>query len=77
MQFYRDAMDRDQPRAYRADLGGGVVVAGGLLPGVGFVHGEHFGTDQCVVPGEAGRGKFVAHDAAESFVCAPGGKPAA
>jgi branched-chain amino acid transport system substrate-binding protein len=110
MQFYRDAMDRYQPRAYRGDLGGGVFVAGklleerigpfiaeppataqileglyalrnetlgGLLPGVGFVHGEHFGTNQCVVPVKLTGGKFVAHDAAESFVCAPGWKPAA
>ena len=23
---------------------------GGLLPGVGFIHGEHFTTNQCVVP---------------------------
>jgi branched-chain amino acid transport system substrate-binding protein len=50
---------------------------GGLLPGVGFVHGEHFGTNQCVVPVKLTGGKFVAHDAAESFVCAPGWKPAA
>jgi len=110
MQFYRDAMDRYQPRAYRGDLGGGVFVAGklleekigpfigeppttaqilqglytlhnetmgGLLPGVGFVHGEHFTTNQCVVPVKLTGGKFVAHDAAESFVCAPGWKPAA
>ena len=110
LQFYRDAMDRYQPKAYRGDLGGGVFVAGklleekigpfigeppttaqiieglyslrneklgGLLPGVGFVHGEHFGTNQCVVPVKLTGGKFVAHDAAESFVCAPGWKPAA
>jgi branched-chain amino acid transport system substrate-binding protein len=110
LQFYREAMDRYQPRAYRGDLGGGVFVAGklleekvgpfigeppttaqileglysltneklgGLLPGVGFVHGEHFGTNQCVVPVKLTGGKFVAHDAAESFVCAPGWKPAA
>jgi branched-chain amino acid transport system substrate-binding protein len=110
MQFYRDAMDRYQPKAYRGDLGGGVFVAGklleekigpligeppttaqileglyalsneklgGLLPGVGFIHGEHFGTNQCVVPVRLTGGKFVAHDAAESFVCAPGWKPAA
>ncbi|HEV7535958.1 MAG TPA: ABC transporter substrate-binding protein, partial [Acidimicrobiia bacterium] len=110
MQFYRDAMDRYQPRAYRGDLGGGVFVAGrlleekvgpfigeppttaqilqglyalhgetlgGLLPGVGFVHGEHFTTNQCVVPVKLTGGKFVAHDAGESFVCAPGWKPAA
>jgi branched-chain amino acid transport system substrate-binding protein len=110
MQFYRDAMDRYQPRAYRGDLGGGVFVAGklleekigpfiaeppttaqilqglyalhnetlgGLLPGVGFIHGEHFTTNQCVVPVKLTGGKFVAHDAAESFVCAPGWKPAA
>jgi branched-chain amino acid transport system substrate-binding protein len=110
MQFYRDAMDRYQPKAYRGDLGGGVFVAGklleekigpfiqeppttaqilqglyalhdetlgGLLPGVGFVHGEHFTTNQCVVPVKLTGGKFVAHDAAESFVCAPGWKPAA
>lgn len=50
---------------------------GGLLPGVGFIHGEHFGTNQCVVPVKLTGGKFVAHDAAESFVCAPGWKPAA
>jgi branched-chain amino acid transport system substrate-binding protein len=49
----------------------------GLLPGVGFIHGEHFGTNQCVVPVKLTGGKFVAHDAAESFVCAPGWKPAA
>src|SRR5438132_1748368 len=110
MQFYRDAMDRYQPKAYRGDLGGGVFVVGkvleekigpfigeppttaqilqglyalhnetlgGLLPGVGFVHGEHFTTNQCVVPVKLTGGKFVAHDAAESFVCAPGWKPAA
>jgi branched-chain amino acid transport system substrate-binding protein len=110
MQFYRDAMDRYQPKAYRGDLGGGVFVAGklleekigpllgeppttaqilqglyalhnetlgGLLPGVGFIHGEHFTTNQCVVPVKLTGGKFVAHDAAESFVCAPGWKPAA
>ncbi|MDQ1516346.1 MAG: branched-chain amino acid transport system substrate-binding protein [Actinomycetota bacterium] len=110
MQFYRDAMDRYQPKAYRGDLGGGVFVAGklleekigpligeppttaqilqglyalhnetlgGLLPGVGFIHGEHFTTNQCVVPVKLSGGKFVAHDAAESFVCAPGWKPAA
>jgi branched-chain amino acid transport system substrate-binding protein len=110
MQFYRDAMDRYQPKAYRGDLGGGVFVAGklleekigpfiteppataqileglyslrnetlgGLLPGVGFIHGEHFGTNQCVVPVKLTGGKFVAHDAAESFVCAPGWKPVA
>jgi branched-chain amino acid transport system substrate-binding protein len=109
MQFYRDAMDRYQPRAYRGDLGGGVFVVGrlieekigpfigeppataqileglyalsneklgGLLPGVGFVNGEHFGTNQCVVPVKLTGGKFVAHDAAESFVCAPGWRPA-
>ena len=50
---------------------------GGLLPGVGFIHGEHFTTNQCVVPVKLTGGKFVAHDAAESFVCAPGWKPAA
>lgn len=110
MQFYRDAMDRYQPKAYRGDLGGGVFVAGklleekigpflgeppttaqileglyalrneklgGLLPGVGFIRGEHFTTNQCVVPVKLTGGKFVAHDAAESFVCAPGWKPAA
>ena len=109
MQFYRDAMDRYQPKAYRGDLGGGVFVAGklleekigpfiteppataqileglyslrnetlgGLLPGVGFIHGEHFATNQCVVPVKLTGGNFVAHDAAESFVCAPGWKPA-
>jgi branched-chain amino acid transport system substrate-binding protein len=109
MQFYRDAMDRYQPKAYRGDLGGGVFVAGklleekigpfigeppttaqileglyalsneklgGLLPGVGFIHGEHFGANQCVVPVKLTGGKFVAHDAAESFVCAPGWRPA-
>jgi branched-chain amino acid transport system substrate-binding protein len=106
MQFYREAMDRYQPRAYRGDLGGGVFVVGklleekigpligeppttaqileglyalsneklgGLLPGIGFLHGEHFGTNQCVVPVKLTGGKFVAHDAAESFVWAPGG----
>ena len=109
MKFYRDAMDRYQPKAYRGDLGGGVFVSGkvldekigpfikeppttaqileglyalsnekldGLLPGVGFLNGEHFGTNQCVVPVKLTGGKFVAHDAAESFVCAPGWKPA-
>ncbi|HET9772877.1 MAG TPA: ABC transporter substrate-binding protein [Acidimicrobiia bacterium] len=109
LQFYRDAMDRYQPKAYRGDLGGGVFVVGklieekigpfiseppttaqileglfalsneklgGLLPGVGFVDGEHFGTNQCVVPVKLTGGKFVAHDAAESFVCAPGWRPA-
>ena len=50
---------------------------GGLLPGVGFIHGEHFTTNQCVVPVKLTGGKFVAHDSAESFVCAPGWKPAA
>jgi branched-chain amino acid transport system substrate-binding protein len=50
---------------------------GGLLPGVGFIHGEHFTTNQCVVPVKLTGGKFMAHDAAESFVCAPGWKPAA
>jgi branched-chain amino acid transport system substrate-binding protein len=110
MQFYRDAMNRYQPKAYRGDLGGGVFVTGklleekigpfikepptttqileglyslsneklgGLLPGVGFIRGEHFGTNQCVVPVKLTGGKFVAHDTAESFVCAPGWKPAA
>jgi branched-chain amino acid transport system substrate-binding protein len=109
MQFYRDAMDRYQPKAYRGDLGGGVFVAGklfeekigpfigeppstaqileglyalsneklgGLLPGVGFITGEHIGANQCVVPVKLTGGKFVAHDAAESFVCAPGWRPA-
>jgi branched-chain amino acid transport system substrate-binding protein len=109
MQFYRDAMDRYQPKAYRGDLGGGVFVVGklieekiapfiheppstaqileglyalsneklgGLLPGVGFTAGGHFATNQCVVPVKLTGGKFAAHDAAESFVCAPGWRPA-
>jgi hypothetical protein len=50
---------------------------GGLLPGVGFIHGEHFASNQFVVPVKLTGGKFVAHDEAESFVGAPGWKPAA
>ncbi len=48
---------------------------GGLLPGIGFEKGEYFRTNQCVVPVRLTNGEFVAHDAAESFVCAPGWKP--
>jgi branched-chain amino acid transport system substrate-binding protein len=48
----------------------------GLLPGIGFEKGqEHVKTNQCVVPVLFSGGKFVPHDAAGSFVCAPGWKP--
>jgi hypothetical protein len=108
LAFYREAMDRFQPRGARGDLGAGVFVTGkllaekigpfiqeppttaqvleglyslknetldGLLPGIGFEKGEHVKTNQCVVPTLFKGGKFVPHDPAGSFVCAPGWKP--
>jgi branched-chain amino acid transport system substrate-binding protein len=109
LAFYREAMERFQPKAARGDLGAGVFVSGkllaekigpfiqeppstaqileglyslknekldGLLPGIGFEKGaEHVKTNQCVVPVLFTGGKFVPHDPAGSFVCAPGWKP--
>jgi branched-chain amino acid transport system substrate-binding protein len=51
---------------------------GGLLPGIGFEKGvEHVKSNQCIIPVRYTGGKTVAHDAQESFVCAPGWKPVA
>ena len=50
---------------------------GGLLPGITFNKGEHVNVNQCMVPILFDGAKFHAHDAAESFVCAPGWKPGA
>jgi branched-chain amino acid transport system substrate-binding protein len=47
----------------------------GLLPGITFNKGEHVNVNLCVVPITLKNGTFVAHDAAESFVCAPTWKP--
>ena len=108
--FYREAMDRYQPKAPRGDLGAGVFVVGklfaekigpfiseppstaqileglyslknetlgGLLPGISFSRdAERVNTNQCIVPVRFTGGKFRAHDAQGSFVCAPGWKPA-
>jgi branched-chain amino acid transport system substrate-binding protein len=50
---------------------------GGLLPGITFPPGnDRTQVNQCVVPYTLRGGKFVAHDAAESFFCAPGWSPA-
>lgn len=110
LAFYREAMDRYQPKAPRGDLGAGVFVAGrlfvekigpfiaeppttgqileglyslkgetlgGLLPGISFERGKgHVNTNQCIVPVRFTDGRFKAHDAQGSFVCAPGWKPA-
>jgi branched-chain amino acid transport system substrate-binding protein len=107
--FYREAMDRYQPKGPRGDLGAGVFVVGklfaekigpfiaeppttsqildglyslkneklgGLLPGIGFARDSgHVDTNQCIVPVRFTGGKFRAHDAESSFVCAPGWKP--
>jgi branched-chain amino acid transport system substrate-binding protein len=43
----------------------------GLLPGITFNQGEHVNVNLCMVPTVLRNGSFVAHDAAESFVCAP------
>jgi branched-chain amino acid transport system substrate-binding protein len=48
---------------------------GGLLPGITFNQGEHVNVNLCMVPTILRNGSFVAHDAAESFVCAPVWKP--
>jgi hypothetical protein len=48
---------------------------GGLLPGITFNQGTHAGVNQCIVPIVLHNGVFVAHDAAESFVCAPTWQP--
>jgi len=48
---------------------------GGLLPGITFNKGEHINVNQCMVPILFDGAKFHAHDAAESFVCAPDWKP--
>jgi branched-chain amino acid transport system substrate-binding protein len=48
---------------------------GGLLPGITFNPGEHVNVNLCMVPSVLKNGLFVAHDAAESFVCAPVWKP--
>jgi branched-chain amino acid transport system substrate-binding protein len=47
----------------------------GLLPGITFHPGDKSDVNQCIVPMQLHSGAFVAHDAAESFVCAPGWKP--
>ncbi|MGH2578710.1 MAG: ABC transporter substrate-binding protein, partial [Actinomycetota bacterium] len=48
----------------------------GLLPGVTFPPGDdRNGVNLCVIPYTLKGGKFVAHDAAESFYCAPGWQP--
>jgi branched-chain amino acid transport system substrate-binding protein len=47
----------------------------GLLPGITFHPGDKSDVNQCIVPMQLRSGAFVAHDAAESFVCAPGWKP--
>jgi branched-chain amino acid transport system substrate-binding protein len=44
---------------------------GGLLPGITFNKGTHQNVNQCIVPIVLHNGVFAAHDAAESFVCAP------
>jgi branched-chain amino acid transport system substrate-binding protein len=109
LAFYREAMDRYQPKAPRGDVGAGVFVAGkllaekigpfiseppttaqileglyslkgetlgGLLPGISFARdSEHVATNQCIIPVRFTKGKFQAHDAEGSFVCAPGWKP--
>lgn len=48
---------------------------GGLLPGITFNQGDHVNVNLCMVPTVLRNGSFVAHDAAESFVCAPVWKP--
>jgi branched-chain amino acid transport system substrate-binding protein len=49
----------------------------GLLPGIRFPPGnDRTRVNQCVIPYTLKGGKFVAHDAAESFFCAPGWSPA-
>jgi branched-chain amino acid transport system substrate-binding protein len=48
---------------------------GGLLPGVTFNRGAHVNVNLCILPTRVSGNKFVAHDPAETFVCAPGWKP--
>ena len=48
---------------------------GGLLPGITFHPGDKSDVNQCIVPMQLRNGGFVAHDAAESFVCSPGWRP--
>jgi branched-chain amino acid transport system substrate-binding protein len=49
----------------------------GFLPGISFPPGnDRTKVNQCVIPYTLKGGKFVAHDAAESFFCAPGWTPA-
>jgi branched-chain amino acid transport system substrate-binding protein len=48
----------------------------GVLPGVSFPHGpDRTQVNLCIVPTIVRGGTFVAHDSAESFVCAPNWKP--
>jgi len=47
----------------------------GLLPGITFNKGTHQNVNQCIVPIILHNGVFVAHDGAESFVCAPTWQP--
>jgi branched-chain amino acid transport system substrate-binding protein len=49
---------------------------GGVLPGISFPRGaERTQVNLCIVPTIIRGGTFVAHDSAESFVCAPNWKP--
>jgi hypothetical protein len=49
----------------------------GFLPGITFPPGnDRTKVNHCVIPYTLKGGKFVAHDAAESFYCAPGWTPA-
>jgi branched-chain amino acid transport system substrate-binding protein len=41
----------------------------GLLPGINWSQGADKGVHYCVVPAKFTGGKFVTHDAAESFIC--------
>lgn len=50
---------------------------GGLLPGITFNQGPHTNVNHCIVPVRLTNGRFIAHDAAESFVCASAWKPGA
>jgi len=49
---------------------------GGVLPGISFPRGpDRTQVNLCIVPSVVRGGTFVAHDPAESFVCAPNWKP--
>jgi branched-chain amino acid transport system substrate-binding protein len=49
---------------------------GGILPGISFPRGaDRTQVNLCIVPTAVRGGTFVAHDPAETFVCAPNWKP--